>query len=75
MARIATPRYEIRSIRYNENNRPYVSTINRAYARIDKKFEPIGWFVVWIDGLEQVILDADVPSPETAYENYTSFLE
>lgn len=72
MARIKVPDYEIESLRYEGDGSPYISRINRAYARINKKFEPIGWFVVWSDGLERVILDANVPSSFTAYQTYTN---
>lgn len=73
MARIAAPEYEITSLRHKGDDSPYISSLNRAYARINKKFEPIGWFVVWIDGLEQVILDANVPSSFDAYQNYSKY--
>lgn len=73
MARIAAPEYEIESLRHKGDGSPYISSLNRAYARINKKFEPIGWFVVWIDGLEQVILDANVPSSFDAYQIYSKY--
>ena len=74
MARIKVPDYEIESMRYDGYGSPFISTINRAYARINKKFEPIGWFVVWTDGLERVILDANVPSSFDARQNYSKYL-
>ena len=75
MARISAPEYEIESLRYEGDDSPSVRTINRAYARINKKFEPIGWFVVWSDGLERVILDADVPSQFDAYQNFSKYIK
>jgi len=62
MARIAKPYYEIRSIRWKEDNAPYPNTIVRAYKRVDGKFIAIGWHVTWSDRQEFVYLDDEIPS-------------
>lgn len=33
---------------------------SRAYKRVNGKFIPIGWYVEWSDGKEEVILDIDL---------------
>jgi len=33
---------------------------SRAYKRVDGQFIPIGWYVQWSDGKEEVILDIDL---------------
>lgn len=70
MARISAPIFEIRSLRYSEDDTLYIENIYRNYARINKKFIPIGWYVAWSDGVESVILDANVPSTMTAMNLY-----
>ena len=62
MGRIRTPYYEIRSIRFNEDNAPYPKTIVRAYKREDGKFIPFGWHVTWSDRQEFVYFDDEIPS-------------
>ena len=72
MARIAQPSYEIRSIRYTKDGlAPYPKNIYRNYARIDKKFVPIGWFVQWNDGVDTVYFDDEIPTLAQANRNYS----
>ena len=75
MARIEVPKYNIRSIRANERNPrtgrlPFISTEKRAYARIDGKFIPVGWYIVWNDGQKNVYLDEEIPDDTQAIKNY-----
>ena len=66
MARIKAPRFELRSLRVNERNNLYPENIYRSYARINKKFIPVGWYIEWSDGKETIVLDEDVPSYDEA---------
>ena len=63
MARIAFPYLASFRIR-NTNRPPFVEPSNesRAYKRVGNQFEPVGWWVRWSDGKEQVILDTDLQS-------------
>ena len=70
MGRVKQPSWELRSIRYSKSSSLEIESLYRAYARINKKFIPIGWYLKWSDGLEEVILDANVPSTDEALANY-----
>tara|TARA_R110001599_G_C11712621_1_gene604484 strand:- start:175 stop:360 length:186 start_codon:yes stop_codon:yes gene_type:complete len=61
MARIKYPYIKIFRTR-NTFTPPFKEPGNesRAYKRVDGKFIPIGWYVEWSDGKEQVILDKDI---------------
>ena len=75
MPRIEVPEYNIRSIRAKERNprlgrSPYISQVNRNYARIDGKFIPVGWYVIWSDDQKNVYLDEEIPDDMEAIRNY-----
>lgn len=71
MPRIEVPEYNIRSIRHKgARNSPYISRSHRSYARIDGKFIPVGWYIVWSDGQKNVYLDEDIPSDMEAINKY-----
>ena len=75
MPRIEVPSYNIRSIRGKERNErtgrsPYPSEEKRAYARIDGKFIPVGWYVIWNDGQKNVYLDEEIPDDFQAINNF-----
>ena len=70
MARIKNPYWELRSLRIGESSSLEIDDLHRSYARIDKKFIPVGWYIVWSDGQEEVVLDDNVPSTDEALANY-----
>lgn len=61
MARIAFPYLAVFRLR-NGNKPPFMEpgSESRAYKRVNGKFEPVGWWIRWSDGKEQVILDSDL---------------
>lgn len=63
MARIKFPYLAIMKTRNNLNDgKELIQAYNeaRSYKRVDGKFIPIGWYIQWSDGFEEVILDIDL---------------
>jgi len=58
MGKVSQPYYEIQNKRRRSGE--YPRRITRAYHRVDGKFIPMGYHVVWSDKLVAVYLDEDL---------------